>query len=46
MTVTKKALDYMELLITSTCVHLLKSAKVTGNPVQAYLNTLSLLLRS
>jgi hypothetical protein len=42
VTVTKKALAYVELLITSTCVHMLKSAKITGNPVQAYLNTLSL----
>ncbi len=40
--VTKKALAYVELLITSTCVHMLKAANVTGNPVQAYLNTLSL----
>jgi hypothetical protein len=42
VTVTKKALAYVELLITSTCVHLMKSLKITGNPVQAYLDTLSL----
>jgi hypothetical protein len=40
--VTKKALAYVETLITTTCVHLLKGAKVEGNPVQAYLSTLSL----
>jgi hypothetical protein len=40
--VTKKALAYVETLITTTCVHLLKGAKVEGNPVQAYLGTLSL----
>ncbi len=40
--VTKKALAYVELLITATCVHLLKSSKFTGNQVQAYLDTLSL----
>ncbi len=42
VTVTKKALAYVELLITSTCAHLMKSPKITGNPVQAYLDTLSL----
>jgi hypothetical protein len=42
VTVTKKALAYVELLITSTCVHMMKTPKITGNPVQAYLNTLSL----
>jgi hypothetical protein len=40
--VTRKALAYVELLITSTCVHLLKSSKFAGNPVKAYLDTLSL----
>ncbi len=40
--VTKKALAYVEFLITTTCVHLLKGAKAEGNPVQAYLSTLSL----
>ena len=40
--VTRKALAYVELLITSTCVHLLKSSKFVGNPVKAYLDTLSL----
>jgi hypothetical protein len=40
--VTKKALAYVELLITSTCVHLLKSSKFVGNSVKAYLDTLSL----
>ncbi len=40
--VTKKALAYVESLITITCVHLLKGARVEGNPVQAYLSTLSL----
>jgi hypothetical protein len=40
--VSKKALAYVELLITSTCVHLLKSSKFAGNPVKAYLDTLSL----
>ena len=40
--VTKKALAYAEILITSTCVHLLKSTKASGNPVQqTYLDTLS-----
>jgi hypothetical protein len=37
-----KALAYVEIIITSTCVHLLKSTKAGGNPVQAYLDTLSL----
>jgi hypothetical protein len=40
--VTKKALAYVETLITTTCVHLLKGRKAEGNPVQAYLATLSL----
>jgi hypothetical protein len=40
--VTKKALAYVETIITTTCVHMLKGAKATGNPVQAYLGTLSL----
>jgi hypothetical protein len=40
--VTKKALAYVETLMTTTCVYLLKGAKVEGNPVQAYLSTLSL----
>ncbi len=40
--VTKKVPAYVELLISATCVHLLKSSKFTGNPVQAYLDTLSL----
>ena len=39
--VSKKALAYVELLITSTCAHLLKSPKFVGNPVQAYLDTLT-----
>ncbi len=42
VTVTRKALAYVEILITSTCTHLLKSPKVDGNPVQAYLDTLPL----
>ena len=42
VTVTKKALAYVEIIITSTCVHLLKSIKAGGNPVQTYLDTLSL----
>ncbi len=42
--VSMKALAYVELLITSTCVHLLKSAKFVGSPVKAYLDTLSLSL--
>jgi hypothetical protein len=40
--VTKKALAYVETLISTTCMHLMKGAKVEGNPVQAYLGTLSL----
>ena len=32
----------MEILVTSTCANLLKSAKTGNNPVQAYLDTLSL----
>ncbi len=40
--VSKKALAYVETLITTTCVHLLKGSKAEGNPVQAYLATLSL----
>jgi hypothetical protein len=40
--VTKKTLAYVEIIITSTCVHLLKSTKAGDNPVQAYLDTLSL----
>ena len=40
--VTRKALAYVEILVTSTCAHLLKSAKIGNNPVQAYLDTLSL----
>ncbi len=40
--VTKKALAYVEIIVTSTCVHLLKSTKAGGNPVQTYLDTLSL----
>jgi hypothetical protein len=40
--VTKKALAYVEIITTSTCVHLLKSTKAGGNPVQTYLDTLSL----
>jgi hypothetical protein len=42
--VTKKAQAYVESIITATCVHKLKGAKATGNPVQAYLDTLSLSL--
>ena len=41
ISVTKKALAYVELLISATCLNFLKSSKVTGNPVQAYLDTLS-----
>jgi hypothetical protein len=40
--VNKKALAYVEIIITSTCVHLLKSTKAGSNLVQAYLDTLSL----
>jgi hypothetical protein len=40
--VTRKALAYVEILVTSTCVHLVKSVKTSNNPVQAYLDTLSL----
>jgi hypothetical protein len=40
--VTKKALAYVETLMTITCGHLLKGEKAEGNPVQAYLSTLSL----
>jgi hypothetical protein len=39
--VTRKALAYVEILVTSTCVHLVKSGKTGSNPVQAYLDTLS-----
>ena len=42
VTVSKKALAYVELIITSTCKHLLKSDKFAGNPIKAYLDTLSL----
>ena len=41
ISVTKKALAYVELLISASCLNFLKSSKVTGNPVQAYLDTLS-----
>jgi hypothetical protein len=40
--VTKKALAYVESIITTNCVHLMKGARFEGNPVQAYLGTLSL----
>jgi hypothetical protein len=40
--VTKKALAYVETLISTTCMHLMKGAEVERNPVQAYLGTLSL----
>ncbi len=40
--VTKKALAYVEIIVTSACVHLLKSTKTGGNPVQTCLDTLSL----
>ena len=40
--VTKRALAYVESIITTTCVHMLKGAKAAGNPVQAYLGTISL----
>ncbi len=40
--VTKKALAYVESIITTTCVHMLKGAKASGNPVQGYLGTLSI----
>ena len=40
--VTKKALSYVEILVTATCGHLLKGKPGAGNPVQAYLDTLSL----
>ena len=43
--VTRKALAYVEIIVTSTCVHLLKSTKAGGNPVQTYLDTLSRFLR-
>ena len=42
VTVNKKALAYVETIITSTCVHLLKAVKAGGNLVQTYLDTLSL----
>jgi hypothetical protein len=42
VTVNKKALAYVETIITSTCVHLLKAVKAGSNPVQTYLDTLSL----
>jgi hypothetical protein len=32
----------VEIIVTSTCLHLLKSTKTGGNPVQTYLDTLSL----
>jgi hypothetical protein len=32
----------VEIMVTSTCVHLLKGNASAGNPVQAYLDTLSL----
>jgi hypothetical protein len=40
--VTKKAIAYVETIITTTCMHMLKGAHCAGNPVQAYLGTLSL----
>jgi hypothetical protein len=40
--VTKKALVYVESIITTTCVHMLKGEKAPGNPVQGYLGTLSI----
>jgi hypothetical protein len=40
--VTRKALAYAEILVTSTCAHFMKSVKAGGNQVQAYLDTLSL----
>ncbi len=40
--VTKKALAYVESIITTTCMHMLKGAKPPGNPVQGYLGTLPL----
>ncbi len=42
ITVTRKALAYVEHLITSTCGHMLRAVEIAGNPVQAYLNTLPL----
>jgi hypothetical protein len=39
--VTKKALAYVESIITTTCLHMLKGEKAPGNPVQGYLGTLS-----
>ena len=42
VTVSRKALAYVELIITATCKHLLKSTKFVGSPVKAYLDTLSL----
>ena len=42
VTVSRKALAYVELIITSTCLHMLKSSKFVGNPVKAYLDTHSL----
>ena len=38
--VTKKALSYVESIITATCEHLLKGVRPKGNPVKAYLETL------
>ncbi len=40
--VTRKALAYVEILVSSTCAHLLKSVKAGDNPVQLYLDSLSL----
>jgi hypothetical protein len=42
--VTKKALAYVESIITTTCVHMLKGVKAPGNPVQGYLGTLPITL--
>ena len=38
--VTKKALSYVESIVTATCEHLLKGVRPKGNPVKAYLETL------
>jgi hypothetical protein len=39
--VTKKALAYVESIITTTCIHRLKVARIAGNAIQAYLDSLS-----
>ena len=39
--VSMKALAYVEMIITSTCKHLLKPNKAVSNPVKVYLDSLS-----